>query len=476
MTRTPGNKKWLQNIAKKINLPLYPKKIFNGEEVTLMPDGTVRLSETGEKPSAEALEAYQDFVKKFNERLRRFGVRTIDGKATLNTVSRFSDDYYKKYASTPLLKQVSPNNDFPFHLQLQEDYIIQINYSQETDYELISKQLNQLDMDILLFIATFRNVQLLQISREFGLPIPKIKPHLKRLREFYLVQEWEFEREDTPGALATSYSIYSHGTMLLLLANKISRNFTYKWKDILREEDNYSPIRYWKVVDAYQNFKFNQNYAYFVPTSKLEKFTYTLTKTQEKSEGTSPLSGMEKRKSELQAKKAKKKERTYTVHVPRYLFIGQLALNKKADDGTKNLFDVYPYITNVGDTSDLDKLLNVFKHFGRFEDGLDEEGNKRYLLIIVDNFDDIQEIEDKYMLIENGGYKNLNNIIFLNLELAAEEGIDKSLVVIRSQNTTEGGRVAKYMPFRMNEAFNERPLIKDAELEELEQEEGDTDA
>ena len=101
MTRTPGNKKWLQNIAKKINLPLYPKKKFNGEEVTLMPDGTVRLSETGDKPSAETLEAYQDFVKKFNERLRRFGVRTIDGKATLNTVSRFSDDYYKKYASIP---------------------------------------------------------------------------------------------------------------------------------------------------------------------------------------------------------------------------------------------------------------------------------------------------------------------------------------------------------------------------------------
>ena len=94
----------------------------------------------------------------------------------------------------------------------------------------------------------------------------------------------------------------------------------------------------------------------------------------------------------------------------------------------------------------------------------------------MDNFDDIQEIEDKYMLIENGGYKNLNNIIFLNLELAAEEGIDKSLVVIRSQNTTDGGRVAKYMSFRMNEAFNERRLIKDAELEELNQEEGDTDA
>ena len=47
---------------------------------------------------------------------------------------------------------------------------------------------------------------------------------------------------------------------------------------------------------------------------------------------------MEKRKSELQAKKAKKKERTYTVHVPRYLFIGQLALNKKEDDGTKKSF------------------------------------------------------------------------------------------------------------------------------------------
>ena len=67
-----------------------------------------------------------------------------------------------------------------------------------------------------------------------------------------------------------------------------------------------------------------------------------MTKTQEKSESTSPLSGMEKRKSELQARKAKKKERTYTVHVPRYLFIGQLALNKKEDDGTKNLFDVNP--------------------------------------------------------------------------------------------------------------------------------------
>ena len=32
------------------------------------------------------------------------------------------------------------------------------------------------------------------------------------------------------------------------------------------------------------------------------------------------------------------------------------------------------------------------------------------------------------------------------------------------------------MPFRMNEAFNERPLIKDAELEGLNQGEGDTDA
>ena len=63
MTRTPGNKKWFQNIAKKINLPLYPKKKFNGEEVTLMPDGTVRLSETGEKPSAEALEDIKTSLK-----------------------------------------------------------------------------------------------------------------------------------------------------------------------------------------------------------------------------------------------------------------------------------------------------------------------------------------------------------------------------------------------------------------------------
>ena len=69
----------------------------------------------------------------------------------------------------------------------------------------------------------------------------------------------------------------------------------------------------------------------------LERFTYTVTNTKEKSESASPLSGMEKRKSELQSKKAKKRERTYTVHVPRYLFIGQLALNKKEDDGTKNL-------------------------------------------------------------------------------------------------------------------------------------------
>ena len=69
MTKIPGNKKWLQNIAKKINLPLYPKKKFNGEEVTLMPDGTVRLSETGEKPSAEALECrkiFKDFLDKRN--------------------------------------------------------------------------------------------------------------------------------------------------------------------------------------------------------------------------------------------------------------------------------------------------------------------------------------------------------------------------------------------------------------------------
>ena len=86
MTRTPGNKKWLQNIAKKINFPLYPKKKFNGEEVTLMPDGTVRLSETGEKPSAEALEAYQDFVKKFNERLRDVYKRQVLCNTELNSL------------------------------------------------------------------------------------------------------------------------------------------------------------------------------------------------------------------------------------------------------------------------------------------------------------------------------------------------------------------------------------------------------
>lgn len=62
MTRTPGNKNGYKILLKNQSSTLSEEK-FNGEEVTLMPDGTVRLSETGEKPSAEALEAYQDFVK-----------------------------------------------------------------------------------------------------------------------------------------------------------------------------------------------------------------------------------------------------------------------------------------------------------------------------------------------------------------------------------------------------------------------------
>ena len=93
-------------------------------------------------------------------------------------------------------------------------------------------------------------------------------------------------------------------------------------------------------------------------------------------------------------------------------FNGQILLhNQETNKITK--FDLYPFITTDKQDSDLSRLETIFKHYGRFNNGLDAEGNKRFLLIIVDNPGVIALIEEEYRLSDR--YVSLENILFMDL-------------------------------------------------------------
>ena len=99
-------------------------------------------------------------------------------------------------------------------------------------------------------------------------------------------------------------------------------------------------------------------------------------------------------------------------------FNGQILLHNP-DINRTTKFDLYPFITTDKEDSDLSRLETIFKHYGRFTDGLDSEGNKRFLLIIVDNPVVIELIEEEYRLSDR--YVSLENILFMDLSESKED-------------------------------------------------------
>lgn len=439
----------------KGHLPKYLKNILQGEKDPL----SIR---EGNKP---------------RRLLPKLGVyRNAETQAIYSpAVSRFSLNYYDGFKLEPVpfpnsfpfyvlidknsvetlntvrpISQVANSNSGPEHRppQKSEDKngVIThlIDYEGESDYHVVYSLLSDLDKQILRIISEFRNVQHVQLLKELSyLSGSKVEKSIRRLHKLYLIEKHRFSRDALvdKGALesptAFSYSIYSHGTMLLLKFGDIAPQYAYKWKEQLRREDDYAAIRYWKIFDTYLNLRVNRDFYGFVPYSYLKSFTY---------------------KEEVVNDNLSEQARTYLADrpdlglaksgvirkVPWVRFDGQIITHNR-ETGQKTKFDLYPFITAEEVRSDLSKLGNVFRQYGDIGNKLDAEGYKRYLLIIVDSEEQIRIIEERYALTD--GYKSLSNILFLDLETSSED-YGRSLKVMK-QNTS-GQRNLRTLKFTIN--------------------------
>ena len=381
--------------------------------------------------------------KKKYQVLKRFGIYKSDANNDTfksPAVSSLSEEYYRKF----YMEVVKFPNSYPFAIVISRDNINIvsntgagfsgemevdaedkslalnrsknithiIDYEDESAYDVVYNLLTDFDKKVLRTISEFRNVQHLQILREFGDKTNKIEKSLERLNRLYLIQKFRFKLPDeAEQEYGFCYAIYSHGSYLLMKHMDLSPQYAYKWKEQQRREDDYSPIRHWKIMDAYLNFRFHKEFAGFVSYTYLNQFTYT-EKIELRKAKHQPSSKEEEQFMKSADVRVPEKIKEITRLVRRVRFNGQILLyNQETKKTTK--FDLYPFITTDKQDSDLSKLETIFKHYGRFNNGLDAEGNKHFLLIIVDNPSVIALIEEEYRLSDR--YVSLDNILFMDL-------------------------------------------------------------
>ena len=387
------------------------------------------------------IHGHEQEPKKKYQVLKRFGIYKSDSdEETFKSpaVSSLSEEYYRKFS----MEAVRFPNSYPFAIvvsrddinivsntsfkgggvEVEEESAFALNtsknvthiidYEDESAYDVIYNLLSDFDKKVLRTISEFRNVQHLQILREFGNKTKRIEKSLERLNRLYLIQKFKFNLPDEADQeYGYCYAIYSHGSYLLMKHMDLSPQYAYKWKEQQRREDDYSPIRHWKIMDAYLNFRFHKEFAGFVSYSYLNQFTYT-EKIELKKAKHQPSSKDEEQFMKSADVRTPEKTKEITRLVRRVRFNGQILLHNQ-DTNKTTKFDLYPFITTDKQDSDLSRLETIFKHYGRFNNGLDAEGNKRFLLIIVDNPSVIALIEEEYRLSDR--YVSLENILFMDL-------------------------------------------------------------
>lgn len=451
----------------------------------------ITLSIEEYKKLLEKKNSFNYFNNPYQRTLKQLGVKTnMDGNLIATTVSRFSKEYYEFFADKSVLTLINDNPTAPFYLVIDKDSVsasyqhdqkeishnskgissgkhrrIWINYETDMEYKQVYALLTDIDKDILLFIAIFRNVQFLQIIRELGLPSHRCKKSLERLNTYGLIDKFEFVRDFSisdeemtdSNQTAKSYGITANGTIMLLLEKVISNSLAYKWKELQRYEDNYAPIRHWKVVDAYQEFRLNENYSNYRPYPYLMPFEYEQQIFTSKKE-------IEKKKYSVAEKalgydkETEKQSKTHKIirRVPGFRFEGQIEFRDK--NGSVTRFDLYPYITEKKEDnrrSDLERLGIVFEHYGRFKNGIDSNGDRRMLLLVVDSSEQIITIDNEYSLRGTNGnansYKNLRNIVFLNLDKIQNNNL---LAALETIVVTDGKKEIKTVAFTLDNIFN----------------------
>ncbi|MBP2620483.1 hypothetical protein ACVRXQ_06555 [Streptococcus panodentis] len=344
--------------------------------------------------------------------LSKYKIRQNEsGKYTTVVPSFYDKDYYRHFQ----IKRLPQTNRFPFFLQADNDgsgsIQLTISYQSEADFLLVGRQLSQLEQKILVFIARFRNVQKLQIQKEIGSSTAgsRLEKALKKLHQYFLIEVWEFPRKDKAGESARAYSITRNGFSLLRYLQLLEQQGCYQWETAF-DADLYQPIRSWKIVDTYQVFRLSAHYKDFIPEKQFEPKPYTVRQADRK-------------KNALGEEKESRTERQ--------IFLRQASVEGELlfeNPRLQYVFDLYPLVTEK-DVADL-----LLQHWSTFED------DYRYLVLIVDSWDWVEEISQTYSLPDYAA-----NILFFDLDSVQNDDLLSSLYQFDPDSSTYSVLPFKFM-------------------------------
>ena len=370
----------------------------------------------------------KDHLNQLKQSLKSQGInRDEEGNLTSIVPSRFDKEYYEHFE----LKRLPHNVHYPFKLVIRnddavlnnEERVIYIDYDSDPEFEVVKDFLNDLDLQILTFIALFKNAQTYQIKKEIGVSISsaKLQASLKRLHNYFLIEKWEFTRYDDPEKTANAFSINRNGAYFLRYHDLIQSEDMYKWGNTYLD-DSVQPIRFWKICDTYQVMK---NSAYYVGYKSQKYFSPKHIELEQ----------VIKNKNQLGEKVEKK--------IKKRLFIRGVKIDGELSFRNKDLdyyFDLFPMVTD----KDIEDLRTIIPHWTN----LKKENKLRYLVLIVDSWDDIKEVEQALEISSIDA-----NILFLDLDSVQNEDLLSSLFIFNKQN-------GQYdvLPFRLKESLNEEEV------------------
>lgn len=347
--------------------------------------------------------------------------------------SHYNEDYYKDFFVFPTKKYNRKHGPVILEGLVEElsgyDLVIGekpvpiiVDYRSDSDVDVIFNNLEQLDRDILLFVAKFRNVQKYQINKEFyKVSSTKIENSVRRLYQLHLVSIYDFYRFDKPNETASTVMIARNGLLVVRRKGMLKAVDMHHWFNDLNDQDELGPIRYWKNCDTYQMLSHAVNYVGYrsrviFPSRKV-------------------IFEREVEEVDKITQQIKKKTVTESVFLPKTIMDGEIMMEK---NNRLFLYDLYP----VCSQDDIENLKNVLRLWGAFKVETDNPENKRrILLIIVDNRSVIEKINDRWNIQEYS-----ENILFLDLSTAQETSITHSILKYSKKNNKIG-----IVPFRIDE-------------------------
>lgn len=344
--------------------------------------------------------------------------------------SRFDEEYYENFTlkrelskkRTPLTFPITEDKNFEGEVVIDYRYI---DYRNPDDFVFVHDRLSNKEREILTFVARFRNVQPYHIKKEFGNRFKNITQTLQHLCDLQLIQKFTFQRYDNKELIGHCYGILRNGLFLCRHLQYLSDKDMHFWNNEYYENDKQMAIRYWKICDTYQVLKMGQ--AFYAYNSKV-----TFSKT---------VHEFERQITETNKAGAKiKKNIKGTSTIPFTIIDGEVVMKK--EDQQLSYYDIVP----ICGSSDIHNIEHYLKRWGYFNIEKPAEGENRYLLLVVDRADIINQINEKWKI---DGFSP--NILFLDLETAQYKSIAHSIFKYSRKNNRFGIVNFKLAGFEVNE-------------------------